>query len=65
MRFVLPLLLIAMPAWAQDRTDVTNHRVAPELSDVALFVMAVAGVWFVRRALRKRFADRTEGDTRD
>ncbi len=65
MRFVLPLLLIATPALAQDRTDVSNHRVAPELSDIALFVMAVAGVWFVRRALRKRFANRAEGETRD
>ncbi len=31
-------------------------RTAPEASDVALFVMAAAGVWFVRRALRRRFA---------
>jgi hypothetical protein len=31
-------------------------RTAPELSDIALFVMAAAGVWFVRRALRRRFA---------
>lgn len=31
-------------------------RTAPEASDVALFVMAAAGIWFVRRALRRRFA---------
>jgi len=31
-------------------------RTAPELSDVALFVMAAAGIWLVRRALRRRFA---------
>jgi hypothetical protein len=65
MRFVLPLLLIASPALADERTDVSNHRVAPELSDIALFVMAVGGVWFVRRALRKRFAKQAEGETRD
>lgn len=31
-------------------------RTAPEASDVALFAMAAAGIWFVRRALRRRFA---------
>jgi hypothetical protein len=65
MRFVLPLLLIASPAFADQRTDVSNHRTAPELSDIALFVMAVAGVWLVRRTLRKRFAKQVERETRD
>lgn len=31
-------------------------RTAPELSDIALFVMAVAGVAIARWALRRRFA---------
>ena len=65
MRFLLPLLLLASPAFADERTDVTNHRSAPELSDIALFVMAVAGVWLVRRALRKRFAKPAERETQD
>lgn len=30
-------------------------RTAPEISDVALFVVAVVAVWQIRRALRKRF----------
>jgi hypothetical protein len=44
---MLALLLAAAPA----------PRTAPELSDVALFACAVAAVWFVRRALRRRFRD--------
>lgn len=30
-------------------------RTSPELSDLALFAAAVFAVWFVRRALRRRF----------
>ena len=30
-------------------------RTSPELSDVALFVVAALAVWFVRRRLRARF----------
>lgn len=37
-------------------TGVPRPRTAPELSDAALFVMAVVGVIVVRRALRARFA---------
>lgn len=33
----------------------TAGRTAPEPSDVALFVVAVLAVWFVRRRLRERF----------
>ena len=33
-------------------------RTSPELSDVALFVLAALAVWFVRRSLRKRFGRR-------
>ena len=30
-------------------------RTHPEWSDIALFAVACAAIWFVRRALRKRF----------
>ena len=30
-------------------------RTHPEWSDLALFAVAVIAVWFVRRALRRRF----------
>lgn len=30
-------------------------RTSPELSDLALFAVAVFAVWLVRRALRRRF----------
>ena len=52
----LPLLLIATPALAAAaHTGVAGSRSMPELSDLALFACAVAGVWFVRRQLRARF----------
>lgn len=50
------LELIAVTA----HSGVAHPRTAPELSDIALFVMAAAGVWFVRRALRRRFAKARE-----
>ena len=37
-------------------TGVPVPRTVPELSDLALFVMAALGVWLVRRALRARAA---------
>ena len=54
----LPLLLFATPAFASvpPHSGVIHTRSMPELSDIALFGMAVAGVWLARRALRKRFA---------
>lgn len=60
MRF-LPALFLAAPAWAA-HSGVVKARTSPELSDIALFVMAALGVWLVRRAMRARFAKRT-GDT--
>ncbi len=53
----MPLLfLLATPAFADDgHSGVAGVRTSPELSDVALFVMAVVAVWLVRRALRRRF----------
>ncbi len=59
MRFLFALL-IATPAWAVTpaHTGVPKVRTGPELSDIALFAMAVIGVWLVRRAMRARFAKR-------
>ena len=51
----LPTALIAQP-----HSGVIHTRSMPELSDIALFVMAVLGVWIVRRAMRARFAGRRE-----
>ncbi|QNA85082.1 hypothetical protein G4G27_14565 [Sphingomonas sp. So64.6b] len=56
MRFLL-LLLITTPAFAA-HTGVPKIRTGPELSDIALFVMAAIGVYLVRRAMRARFARR-------
>jgi hypothetical protein len=51
------LLLLATPALADPaaHSGVPGSRSMPELSDIALFVCAAAGVWFVRRKLRARF----------
>ncbi|MBW4331538.1 hypothetical protein KY084_11730 [Stakelama sp. CBK3Z-3] len=49
----------AFPAWAQAPAHsgiIDRHGF--ELSDIALFVVAVLGVWFARRALRTRFRRR-------
>jgi hypothetical protein len=56
--FALPFLLIATAALASvpPHSGVIHTRSMPELSDIALFAMAVGGVWLARRALRKRFA---------
>ncbi len=48
-------LLPASAAMAGAHTGVINVRTGPEPSDIALFVCAAAGVWLVRRAMRKRF----------
>ena len=40
---------------ASGHSGTVHPRTAPELSDVALFVVAVLAVWFVRRAMRRRF----------
>ena len=46
--------LVLLVASGHDGT--VHPRTAPELSDLALFATAAAGVWLVRRALRRRFA---------
>lgn len=53
---LLIFLLVAAPAFAADdgHSGVAGVRTGPELSDIALFVMAALGVWFTRRALRAR-----------
>jgi len=58
----LSLLLLAPPALAMvpPHSGVIHTRSMPELSDIALFGMAVAGVWLARRALRKRFAKQAD-----
>lgn len=61
MRFALPLLLLAGPAFAA----APHQRTSPEWSDIALFAMAVLGVWFVRRSLRRRFAEKANPKPKD
>ena len=58
MRTLFFLLLFVMPTavFAGAHTGVAKIRTAPELSDIALFLMACAGVWLARRAMRARFA---------
>lgn len=56
MRLLSGLFLLQFAAPALASVPPHGTRTMPELSDIALFVMAVAGVWLVRRALRKRFA---------
>ena len=41
---------------------VPTPRTGPELSDIALFVVAAIGVFLVRHALRKRFLKRPPKD---
>jgi hypothetical protein len=53
-RFTL-FALVSAPALAQDgHSGVAGTRTGPELSDIALFVLAAAAVWLVRRSLRRR-----------
>jgi hypothetical protein len=47
-----------LPALAatSGHSGTAHPRTAPELSDIALFVVAIGAVVFVRRALRRRLA---------
>jgi hypothetical protein len=66
MRTLFFLILFVMPtAIFAAHTGVTKVRTQPELSDVALFVLACIGVWIVRRALRARFAGRRGSPRKD
>ena len=59
---LLSLLLLATQATAAPHSGIARPRTGPELSDIALFVMAAIGVFLVRRALRKRFTKRPPRD---
>jgi len=49
------LLLFAFPALAEGaHSGIVGARTGPELSDIALFVMAAIGVYLARRAMRAR-----------
>ncbi len=53
--WLLLALLIDTPALADNgHSGVATARTGPELSDIALFVVAVIAVWLTRRALRNR-----------
>lgn len=57
------LILIAAPmlmASSYVHSGQVAPRTGPELSDFALFGVAALGVWVARRALRARFAKRTQ-----
>ena len=59
MRTLFLLLILVVPsAVFAAHTGVPKIRTGPELSDIALFVLACIGVFLVRRALRTRFAKR-------
>ena len=47
--------MLALLDVASGHTGVIRPRTGPELSDLVLFVVAALAVWFVRRALRRRF----------
>lgn len=53
MRFTPLLLLMPLPALAA-HTGVAAERTGFAPSDVALFLVAAAGLWIARRALRAR-----------
>ncbi len=47
---------IAILNVAGGHSGTVHRKIGPELSDLALFVVAALGVWLVRRAMRRRFA---------
>ena len=55
LRFAALILLAAPVLAAPPHSGIPNTRTMPELSDVILFLIAVAGVAIARRALRARF----------
>jgi len=55
LRFALPLLVAAPAFAAAPHSGIVTQRSMPELSDIALFVCAALGLWFVRSRLRARF----------
>jgi len=61
LRIALALVLAAPALAAAPHSGVVSTRSMPELSDLALFACAAAGIWFVRSRLRARF----RRDTKD
>jgi ABC-type nickel/cobalt efflux system permease component RcnA len=53
------MISLAALAVAGGHSGIVHARTGPELSDLALFVVAGLGIWLVRRALRRRFAHRS------
>lgn len=53
MALICGYLLLASAA-ATSTTAVSTPRTGPELSDVALFLVAALAIWLTRRALRNR-----------
>ena len=51
-----PMIALPLLAVQSGHSGIVHPRTGPELSDIALFVFAVMGVFLARRALRKRFA---------
>jgi hypothetical protein len=45
----IALLLLAVP-----HSGIAHPRTGPAASDIALFVMAAAGLWFAQRQLKRR-----------
>ena len=59
MRTLFLLLILVMPtAVFAAHTGVPKIRTGPELSDIALFVMACIGVFLIRRAMRAKFRNK-------
>lgn len=55
------LLFCAVPTFAAHSGEVTR-RTMPELSDLALAVIAAVGVWLAQRAMRRRARTRKQQD---
>lgn len=53
------MISLAGLAVAGGHSGIVHARTGPEFSDLALFVVAGLGIWLVRRALRRRFGDRS------
>jgi uncharacterized membrane protein (DUF4010 family) len=50
------MIALTLLSVAGGHSGVVHRKTGPELSDIALFVVAAIGVWLVRRAMRRRFA---------
>lgn len=50
--------MITLLSVAGGHSGVVHRKTGPELSDLALFVVSAAAVWLVRRAMRRRFANK-------